>query len=410
MIRYNRDDDDDPDMDDIEMSDDSSEKVSFSRKKTETVTEVLGFKSDDDDDEDDETQEVSMDNDEDIPNTRAWGKKKKTYYSTDYVDTDYATLNEKDEKRAKIEEEEAKIIQKRIAKELDDVDFSLNTITDEQTESKENISHVIKVDISKFSNRQKFELMEKESPEFLVLLQDIKGNCKNLTKTIQNENKTNYFFSEQLAEIKSTLNPYLKSMKANNYSNNAAFQFIKKKYQTALHYCVNIIFYLTLKSKRLFFNSHPVIKRLAQYRQLLNQMNTIQEQVLQNAKKLLELSENEKSLKIEDGFVTSHVNRKQLEHLKSNDDLSEEEEGSDKEITEPLEDKIENSTERRLITYQIAKNKGLTPHRSKEQRNPRVKHRNKYRKAMIRRKGAVSINKFTKTFFKNSHSHFETVK
>ncbi|XP_051173511.1 something about silencing protein 10 [Leptopilina boulardi] len=368
MIRYNRDDDDDPDMDDIEMSDDSSEKVSFSRKKTETVTEVLGFKSDDDDDEDDETQEVSMDNDEDIPNTRAWGKKKKTYYSTDYVDTDYATLNEKDEKRAKIEEEEAKIIQKRMAKELDDVDFSLNTITDEQTESKENISHVIKVDISKFSNRQKFELMEKESPEFLVLLQDIK---------------------EQLAEIKSTLNPYLKSMKAKNYSNNAAFQFIQKKYQTALHYCVNIIFYLTLKSKRLFFNSHPVIKRLAQYRQLLNQMNTIQEQVLQKAKKLLELSENEKSLKIEDGFVTSHVNRKQLEHLKSNDDLSEEEEGSDKEITEPLEDNIENSTERRLITYQIAKNKGLTPHRSKEQRNPRVKHRNKYRKAMIRRKGAV---------------------
>lgn len=31
------------------------------------------------------------------------------------------------------------------------------------------------------------------------------------------------------------------------------------------------------------------------------------------------------------------------------------------------------------------------PHRKKEQRNPRVKHRNKYRKAKIRRKGAVCI-------------------
>lgn len=39
----------------------------------------------------------------------------------------------------------------------------------------------------------------------------------------------------------------------------------------------------------------------------------------------------------------------------------------------------------------MAKNKGLTPHRKKELRNPRVKHRNKYRKATIRRKGAVSI-------------------
>lgn len=44
---------------------------------------------------------------------------------------------------------------------------------------------------------------------------------------------------------------------------------------------------------------------------------------------------------------------------------------------------------KRGINYQIAKNKGLTPHRSKEQRNPRVKHREKFRKAKIRRKGAV---------------------
>ncbi len=29
----------------------------------------------------------------------------------------------------------------------------------------------------------------------------------------------------------------------------------------------------------------------------------------------------------------------------------------------------------------MLKNKGLTPHRKKEQRNPRVKHRNKYEKA-----------------------------
>jgi U3 small nucleolar RNA-associated protein 3 len=44
---------------------------------------------------------------------------------------------------------------------------------------------------------------------------------------------------------------------------------------------------------------------------------------------------------------------------------------------------------KRGINYQIAKNKGLTPHRSKEQRNPRVKHRMKFRKANIRRKGAI---------------------
>merc|ERR1711874_379222 len=44
---------------------------------------------------------------------------------------------------------------------------------------------------------------------------------------------------------------------------------------------------------------------------------------------------------------------------------------------------------KRSITYQIAKNKGLTPKRSKLQRNPRVKHRVKYAKAKVKRKGAV---------------------
>jgi len=44
---------------------------------------------------------------------------------------------------------------------------------------------------------------------------------------------------------------------------------------------------------------------------------------------------------------------------------------------------------KRGITYEIAKNKGLTPKRKKELRNPRVKHRMKFKKAVIRRKGQV---------------------
>lgn len=37
---------------------------------------------------------------------------------------------------------------------------------------------------------------------------------------------------------------------------------------------------------------------------------------------------------------------------------------------------------KRLASYKILKNKGLTPHRKKENRNARVKHRNKYAKQM----------------------------
>lgn len=42
----------------------------------------------------------------------------------------------------------------------------------------------------------------------------------------------------------------------------------------------------------------------------------------------------------------------------------------------------------------MAKNKGLTPKRKKIDRNPRVKHREKFRRAKIRRKGQVCIQGF----------------
>ena len=47
------------------------------------------------------------------------------------------------------------------------------------------------------------------------------------------------------------------------------------------------------------------------------------------------------------------------------------------------------ATGRRAISGAIATNRGLTPHRSKERKNPRVKHRLQYAKALVRRKGAV---------------------
>lgn len=45
-----------------------------------------------------------------------------------------------------------------------------------------------------------------------------------------------------------------------------------------------------------------------------------------------------------------------------------------------------------LSIPQMAKNKGLTPKRKKIDRNPRVKNREKFRRAKIRRKGQVCVS------------------
>jgi len=51
--------------------------------------------------------------------------------------------------------------------------------------------------------------------------------------------------------------------------------------------------------------------------------------------------------------------------------------------------------EKRHINRTIEKNRGLTPHRKREKKNPRVKHRKNYEKAMIKLKSfrRVAYNK-----------------
>ncbi|CAL8340009.1 unnamed protein product [Merluccius merluccius] len=52
----------------------------------------------------------------------------------------------------------------------------------------------------------------------------------------------------------------------------------------------------------------------------------------------------------------------------------------------------------------MAKNKGLTPKRKKIYRNPRVKHREKFRRAKIQRKGQVREVRREETRYSGEHS------
>jgi len=183
-----------------------------------------------------------------------------------------------------------------------------------------------------------------------------------------------------------------------------------------------------LEANGLPVESHPIVMRLAQYRQLFEQLQSGQRNLLKQIADVVKAVKKDKPLRIISNDSQIKINKKAArltslnkkhqkeaavedeELLSDNmDEVSTHEEASidenveeiqnteEKYDTESMEiemkDAILNPNEeaKRAITYQMAKNRGLTPYRKKELRNPRVKHRNKYRKAKIRRKGAVCI-------------------
>lgn len=69
------------------------------------------------------------------------------------------------------------------------------------------------------------------------------------------------------------------------------------------------------------------------------------------------------------------------------DDDGEDDNSDDEEVEGELVP--EDGRQRRPISMAIRKNRGLTPYKKKEYRNPRVKHKLKYKKAMTKRRRLV---------------------
>lgn len=130
------------------------------------------------------------DNDEDIlgskepdygmPDARAWGKKSKTYHSTDYIDPDFGGgFDGSDAEMAELEEQEARDIQKRLKEELTEQDFlgflpapkSSEKTDTKATKSKE----VLKIDVDSLSAAEKRKILERECPEVIHMVEEYKG-------------------------------------------------------------------------------------------------------------------------------------------------------------------------------------------------------------------------------------------
>lgn len=360
-----------------------------------------------------------------LPDLKAWGKKRSKFYGADISDDDIdLSGSEEEEGAAILEEREALNLQKKMAAELDDMDFGLEIFKKKEKVSElETSDGKIKKDLSKLSKKEKLQLLKKDSPEMLPLIED---------------------FKSIMTEAKDVFVPLSRLVKDGTISGKAA-DYIQCKLQLSLNYCTNISFYMMLKAKKVPVQNHPVIKRLVQYRNLMKQLEPADIQLQEEIQDILSKIRNGEAICMEEPkqsstFIrrkSSKTLRKKAEERKISEMMSssdeEEEEvpskkskresqryetedekaalayyemmkkggNSDEENEEVDEDESigdtvnpeqedeEEEGGKRAITYQIEKNKGLTPHKKKELRNPRVKHRMKFRKAKIRRRGQV---------------------
>ncbi|KAK5872632.1 hypothetical protein PBY51_013314 [Eleginops maclovinus] len=383
----------------------SGVQMESDQEELDDEEEVMALDDSESDDEEGEEEEEGTDMESDLeekkedelPNEMAWGAKKKMFYDSDYGATKGKKQDELEAEEQE-EEEEAKNIQKRLAANLSEEDYDLNFFqgfaVEEKDENKtvEKQERIVK-DLKQMSQKEKMKLLKKESPELLELIQDFKA---------------------KLNELKDELQPLVQMVKDGKIPPGKGAEYLKTKQQLYLNYCTNISFYMVLKAKRIPAHNHPVIERLLTYRNLINELSSVDARLAPQFRQLLAGEEKDHSSRPPQGkkAKVSNKNEKDSEETMpevedSDSDLDEEaalrfyrdvEERSklkrkvDDPETEKLEDNgnvEEDPDAKRGITYQMAKNKGLTPKRKKIDRNPRVKHREKFRRAKIRRKGQV---------------------
>ncbi|XP_036620393.1 something about silencing protein 10 [Trichosurus vulpecula] len=350
--------------------------------------EVLGLdvpeeeeeEDDDEEDEDGEGEDAAsvggssvLSEAEDPDPGLSWGRRKSLYYDTDYGaprGRGQQSQQEADE-AAREEEEEAQLIQRRLAQALHEDDAGLDWLQalgkePQEPRPREPPSRVV-ADLAALPAKEKLKLLRKEAPELPELLHDLKA---------------------KLTELRDELEPLLRLVPPGPGS-----RYLRTKYSLYLAYCANVSFYLVLKARRAPVHGHPVIPRLVAYRTLINRLAPLERRLAGQARRLLTQGREA-------------VPKKRPPQVRATAPPSEDSEPEEVAAPKPrgdeeerlkLKRKKEEAQEeeegdpgtKRAITYQIAKNKGLTPRRKKIDRNPRVKHREKFRRAKIRRRGQV---------------------
>lgn len=124
--------------------------------------------------------------------------------------------------------------------------------------------------MSSLSKAEKLELLQRDSPELLVLLDQ---------------------FKEKVSEIKDKIQPLIQQLKSKKVPKSSqGLSYLEVKYHLLLNYCINICFYLLLKTEGRSVKNHPVIEQLVRVRLLLEKMRPLDQRLKYQIDKLLKMA------------------------------------------------------------------------------------------------------------------------
>lgn len=217
----------------------------------------------------------------------AWGKKKSAFY-------DHDQDVEIDDEAAAAEEEEARRLQALQTAELDedDIAFGYSVIAakkgmlatsdssekgaDAKTKSKKvdkgRAVQKIDRDTTQLSKTEKLEILLKDAPELIGLVEEMK---------------------EKMNEVKQFITPILDAYRnktlphAANEAERAGLSYLEVKHQLLLAYITNVSFYLLLRAEGKSVKDHPVISQLVHIKALLDRMRPLDSRMSHQINRLL---------------------------------------------------------------------------------------------------------------------------
>lgn len=124
-------------------------------------------------------------------------------------------------------------------------------------------------DADALTRQEKMEMIQKDSPELLLLLDSFNANMQ---------------------EIRDRLAPLIERARAQHIPTSKGMSYLETKYHLLLNYCTNICFYLLLKAEGQSVKNHPVIEHLARTRTVIDRLKPLDQKLKYQIDKLLKVA------------------------------------------------------------------------------------------------------------------------